>query len=156
MQVEILNKGQTFEVPSSIVTFLAVGAETGGAFSLFECRVAPQQGAPLHRHNDDEAFLVLEGTFQFQIEDQRVQRGKGEFAFVPKNTPHTFLNLNKDTEGRLLIITLPAGGHEGFFAAAGERKDSASAPFSTEPPDFQKLMTVGKQHGFEILMQPPA
>jgi quercetin dioxygenase-like cupin family protein len=128
-----------------------VGTDTGGSFSLFECRVAPQQGAPFHRHSDDEAFLVLDGTFQFQIDEQRLQRGKGEFAFVPKNTPHTFLNLNTDNEGRLLIITLPAGNHEGFFTEAGE-KVSASAPFSTEPPDLEKLMTVGKRHGFEFLM----
>jgi quercetin dioxygenase-like cupin family protein len=151
MQPETHNKGQTFQVPSSIITFLAVGADTGGSFSLFEARVAPQQGAPFHQHSDDEAFLVLEGTFQFQIAEQCLQRGKGEFTFVPRNTPHTFLNLNADTEGRLLIITLPAGNHEGFFAEAGE-KVSASAPFSTELPDLEKLVTVGKRHGFEILM----
>jgi quercetin dioxygenase-like cupin family protein len=151
MQSETPRKGQTFQLPSSIITFLAVGAETGGSFSLFEARVAPQQGAPFHRHSDDEAFLVLEGTFQFQVEEQRLQRGPGEFAYVPRNTPHTFLNMSADNEGRLLIITLPAGNHEGFFAEAGE-KASASDPFSTEPPDLEKLMTVGKRYGFEILL----
>ncbi|MBZ0282882.1 MAG: cupin domain-containing protein [Anaerolineae bacterium] len=155
MQLETPRKGQTFELPSSIITLLAVGADTGGSFSLFECRVAPQQGAPFHRHSDDEAFLVVEGTFQFQIDEQRLQRGAGEFAFVPKNTPHTFLNTNADNEGSLLIITLPAGNHEGFFAEAGE-KVSASAPFSRELPNLEKLVTVGKQHGFEFLLPPQA
>lgn len=59
------SKGQTFQVPSTIVTFLAVAADTSDAFSLFEGRVAPRQGPPLHRHQDDEAFLVLEGAFDF-------------------------------------------------------------------------------------------
>ncbi len=151
MQSETPKKGQTFELPSTIVTFLAVAADTGGNFSLFECRIAPQQGAPLHLHSDDEAFLVMEGTFEFQLEEQRLQRGVGEFFFVPKNTPHTFFNPSMQ-EGRLLIITLPAGGHERFFAEAGELKASPSAPFSTEPPDLEKLVTVGKRYGFEILL----
>ena len=101
---------------------------------------------------DDEAFLVLEGTFQFQIEGQNLQHGPGEFAFVPRNTPHTFLNTSAENEGCLLIITLPAGNHEGFFAEAGEPKASSAAPFSTEPRDIEKLVTVGKRHGFEILL----
>src|SRR5215475_1588765 len=156
MHSEKSHKGQTYELPSTIVTFLAVGADTGDSFSLFEGRVAPQQGAPLHQHTDDEAFLVLEGTFQFQIEDKRLQRGPGEFAFVPRNTRHTFLNTSPEKEGRLLIITLPAGNHERFFAEAGDPKDSSSAPFSTEPPNLEKLVTVAKRHGFEILLPDPS
>jgi|SRR5215471_12156081 len=152
MQPETLRKGQSFQVPGTIVTFLAVSADTGGSFSFFNARVAPQQGPPLHQHNDDEAFLVLEGTFQFQIEEQHLQLGPGEFAFVPKKTPHTFLNMNAEKEGRLLIITLPAGYHEGFFAEVGEAKASASAPFSTDPPDIEKLVTVGKRYGIGILL----
>lgn len=151
MQSETSLERQTFELPSSIITFLALGADTGGSFSLFECRVATQQGAPFHRHSDDEAFLVLEGTFEFQIEKQRLRRGTGEFIFVPKNTPHTFLNMSADNDGRLLIITLPAGNHEGFFAEAGE-KVSASDPFSTELPNLEKLVRIGKQYGFEFMM----
>src|SRR5215469_13606207 len=120
MQPETLRKGQSFQVPGTIVTFLAVSADTGGSFSFFNARVAPQQGPPLHRHTDDEAFLVLEGTFQFQVEEQRLHLGPGGFAFVPRMTRHTYLNSGAGQEGRLLIITLPAGPHERFFAAAGE------------------------------------
>jgi len=154
MQSETLRKRQVFEVPATIVTFLALAADTGGSFSLFEYRVAPQQGIPLHRHSDDEAFLVLEGTLQFQIEEQHLDLGPGEFAFVPKQTPHRYLNTSVENEGRMLAITLPAGSHEGFFAEIGELKADASGPFSTKSPDIEKIMRVGKRYGFEIL--PPA
>jgi mannose-6-phosphate isomerase-like protein (cupin superfamily) len=154
MQSELPIKGQTFEVPSTIVTFRAVAADTGGVFSLFDCRIAPRQGAPLHQHSDDEAFLIIEGTFQFQIDNQYFQRGKDDFVFVPKNTPHTFLNMGTE-EGRFLIITHPAGAHERFFAEVGELKASASASFSTQPPDIEKLVTVGRRYGFEILLPSP-
>ncbi len=148
------SKGQTFQMPSTIVTFLAVAADTGDAFSLFEGRVAPRQGPPLHRHQDDEAFLVLEGTFHFHVEDQHLQLGPGGFAFIPKQTIHTFLNSSAEQEGRLLILTLPAGYHERFFAEVGEPKADPSASFSTQPPDLAKLVTVGKRYGIEIL--PPS
>jgi quercetin dioxygenase-like cupin family protein len=154
MQSETLRKGQVFEVPATMVTFLAIAADTGGSFSLFEYRVAPQQGIPLHRHSDDEAFLILEGTLQFQIEEQHLNLGPGEFALVPRQTPHRFLNGSAEKEGRILAITLPGGSHEGFFAEIGELKADASGPFSTKTPDIEKIITVGKRYGFEIL--PPA
>lgn len=144
---------QVFEVPSTIVAYRAVTADTGGAFSLFEGRIAPRQGPPLHSHPDDEAFLILEGSFEFQVGDQRLRRGPGEFAFVPKQTPHAFRNTG-EAEGRLLFITLPAGPHERFFADVGEPKADFATLFSTEPPDIEKLMTVGRRHGFEILGPP--
>ena len=154
MQYETLRKGQVFEVPATIVTFLAIAADTGGSFSLFEYRVAPQQGIPLHRHSDDEAFFVLEGTIEFQIKEQHVHLGPGEFAFVPKQIPHRYHNRSSEKEGRMLAITLPAGDHERFFAEIGELKADASGPFSTNPPDIEKIMRIGKLYGFEIL--PPS
>jgi quercetin dioxygenase-like cupin family protein len=153
MNMETRNKGLFFQVPSTIVAYRAVAADTDGAFSLFEGRVAPHQGPPLHSHPDDEAFLIVEGSFEFQIGDQRIRRGVGEFALVPKQTPHAFRNTG-DHEGRLLIITLPAGPHERFFAEVGEPQADFATPFSTEPPDLEKLMAVGKRHGFEILGPP--
>ena len=87
MQSETLRKGQVFEVPATVVTFLAIAADTGGSFSLFEYRVAPQQGIPLHRHRDDEAFFVLEGTIEFQIKEQHVHLGPGEFPLSPNRYP---------------------------------------------------------------------
>jgi quercetin dioxygenase-like cupin family protein len=154
MQSETLRKGQVFEVPATMVTFLAIAADTGGSFSLFEYRVAPQQGIPLHRHNDDEAILILEGILQFQIEDQYLNLGPGEFAFVLRQTRHRFLNESAEKVGRILAITLPGGNHERFFAEIGELKTDAAGPFSTKPPDIEKIMTVGKRYGFEVL--PPS
>jgi quercetin dioxygenase-like cupin family protein len=154
MQSETLRTGQLFEVPATIVTFLALAADTGDSFSLFEYRVASQRGIPLHRLSDDEALLVLDGTMQFQIEEQYLNLGPGEFAFVPKQTPHRYLNRSAENERRLLAITLPAGKHEGFFAEIGELKADASGPFSAKPPDIEKIMRVGKRYGFEILPPP--
>ena len=154
MQIDAPRKGQSFHLPATLVTLLAVAADTGGSFSLFDARVAPQQGIPLHRHADDEAFLVLEGTFQFQVEDQQLSLGPGGFAFVPRHQLHRYANSHEQQEGHMLIITLPAGSHEGFFAEAGKPAASPFDPISMQPPDVEKLMTVGKRYGFEILPPP--
>lgn len=154
MQSKQLSKGQSFQVPGTIVTFLAIAADTHGSFSLFEYRVAPDQGIPFHTHNDDEAFLVLEGKIQFQVGEQQLQLGPGEFAFVAKQTPHMYRNANAEQEGRMLAITLPAGYHEQFFAEIGEPKANASEPFSTTPPDIEKIVAAGKLYGFEVLPPP--
>jgi len=45
-----------------LVTFYALGDDTGGAFTLFEEALAPQDRAMPHlHHEEDQAFYVLEG-----------------------------------------------------------------------------------------------
>lgn len=154
MQSKQLSKGQSFQVPGTIVKFLAIAADTHGSFSLFDGRVAPGQGIPFHQHSDDEAFLILEGAFQFQVGEQQLHLGPGEFAYVTKQTPHMYRNASDEQEGRMLVITLPAGNHEQFFAEIGEPKADASEPISTTPPDIEKIVAAGKLYGIEILPPP--
>ena len=55
---------QIMRVLGNLVTFKALAADTGGAYTLVETRTAPGQGMRPHlQHYDDEAFLVLEGTY---------------------------------------------------------------------------------------------
>ena len=49
-----------------LITFKALGEETGGEYSLYEQTVPPQLGVPPHiHHSETEAFYVLEGEFEF-------------------------------------------------------------------------------------------
>lgn len=154
MQLQSPEKGRIFQFPGAVVTFRAVAADTGGAFSLFDGRIGPQQGVPLHlQHYDDEAFFVLEGTFHFQIGNQQVQLGPGEFAFVSKETPHAWLNIGTG-EGRLLFLTLPGGFHERYFAEIGEPVTTTSGPLPMGAPDVEKMIAAGQRCGIEVL--PPA
>jgi mannose-6-phosphate isomerase-like protein (cupin superfamily) len=42
-----------------------------------------------HKHdNEDEMFLVLEGTLQMEFRDKTVEIKKGEFIIVPKGVEH--------------------------------------------------------------------
>ncbi|WP_320670669.1 cupin domain-containing protein [Patulibacter defluvii] len=76
-------------------------------------------GPPLHHHDFDEAFHVLEGELTFQLGDERRTAGPGETVFAPAGSVHTLANLS-DRPARYLIVCTP-GGFERYFArlAAG-------------------------------------
>ena len=76
-------------------------------------------GPPLHHHDFDETFYVLEGELTFQLEDEVFTRTRGELAFAPRNVPHTFANLS-GADARTLIICTPAGF--GFGTIPGDHR----------------------------------
>lgn len=49
-------------------------------------------GPPLHTHDFDEAFYMLEGELIFQVDDALTTKGAGELSFAPRNVPHTLAN----------------------------------------------------------------
>ena len=63
---------------------------------------------PLHRHDFDETFYLLEGELTFQLGDDVFTRRAGELAFAPRGVPHTYANLSAIPARALLVIT-PAG-----------------------------------------------
>jgi quercetin dioxygenase-like cupin family protein len=68
--------------------------ESDGRVALVENRVpARWEGPPLHHHDFDEAFFVLEGELKFQVDDELRTTGPGELAFAPRNVPHAPANL---------------------------------------------------------------
>ena len=59
-------------------TVLLRSEESGGAVSMIENRVpAGWEGPPLHHHEFDEAFYVLEGELTFQLGDELGHRVRG-------------------------------------------------------------------------------
>jgi quercetin dioxygenase-like cupin family protein len=79
------------------------------------------KGPPLHRHDFDEAFYVLEGELTFQLRDELFTRRAGELAFAPRNVPHTYAN-RSDAVARALIVCTPAGFERYFARMAAERE----------------------------------
>lgn len=144
-------KGQAVQFTGTIVQFRALAADTNGAFSLFETRVAPQQGTMPHfQRNDEEGFLVLEGTFIFQIGDEQQQLGPGGFTYVRKGVTHAFFNPGPEV-GRMLIITTPGGYHDQFFAEIGDPAPGLEGPIPLDPPDVGRIIAASQRIGMEII-----
>jgi quercetin dioxygenase-like cupin family protein len=103
--------------------------QTGGEVSVIEIGAsAGRKGPPLHHHDFDEAFYMLEGELTFQLHDERFTRGPGELAFAPRGVPHTYANLS-GASARALLVCTPAG-FERYFARIAAKLEGV------EPPDW--------------------
>ena len=103
--------------------------QSAGHVSIMENLVrAGSAGPPLHKHDFDEAFYMLEGELIFQVEDALITKRAGELAFAPRNVMHALAN-HSDADARYLLVCTPAGfeRHWARIAAASQ---------GVEPPDW--------------------
>lgn len=108
-------------------TVLLSGDDTGGRFTLIDMYVPPGGGPPMHRHDYEETFVILDGRLDLTFRGIIQVAGAGTAVNVPANAPHQFRN-SSDAPARLLCISAPPGQDE-FFAAIGDR-----VPGRTSPP----------------------
>ena len=111
----ITRPGDLLPLPGAgTIACLARAQETGGSMSAFELTIPAKGGPQAHAHSrEDEIWYVLEGDFRFKTGDRLFSGTTGSLAFGPRTVPHAFQNVG-DSDGRLLVITAPAG-LEAFF-----------------------------------------
>jgi quercetin dioxygenase-like cupin family protein len=69
---------RTLWVMGELLTQKIPGRTTGGAYSLFEVATPPGAGPPPHvNHREDEAFYVLEGGYEFLVDEHRLRAEAG-------------------------------------------------------------------------------
>jgi quercetin dioxygenase-like cupin family protein len=96
-------------LPNLTTNVLLRSEETGGHVSVTEIVVPPHSaGPPLHTHDFDEAFYILEGELIFQVDDALVAKGAGELSFAARNVAHTLAN-HSDAPARYVLVCTPAG-----------------------------------------------
>ena len=146
--------GSTYSVVGDKYVFLTTGAETNGAYAVFEFFIPPGGGSPPHLHTrEDEAFAVIDGQFEFHVAGKVERRGPGEYLFAPRNIPHFFHNAGT-TVGHMICIVTPAG-LENFFAEFGTRlasRDAAAIP--PGPEEIARLKAAAPKYGLELLPPP--
>ena len=142
----------TYYLAGILLRFLV--RDPGAGYCLVEALVGPGAGPPPNRHPaDDEAFYVLDGTFEFGIGSETRIAKNGDFVRVPNGEIHTFKNISQEP-GRLLIMNAPGTLHVSFFSQAGEPMPSGTKelPSPSGPPDVGRLLEVGRQNGMEFLV----
>jgi quercetin dioxygenase-like cupin family protein len=125
-------------MPNEPPKVLLRGEESDGQVAIVDLSGGGRP--PLHHHDFDEAFYVLEGELTFQLGDEVFTRGAGELAFAPRGVAHTYANLSGAPARALLVIT-PAGFERYFARMAAERQ-------GIEPPEWARqpvpaVTTVG-------------
>ena len=64
-------------------------------------------GPPAHHHDIyDEAFYVLSGAMEFEVDDVTAEVPAGSMAWVPRGAIHAFRNPSAVT-ARILVVTTP-------------------------------------------------
>jgi len=102
-------------VNSNILDVKISGTDTDGLLAIFEqTSLSPGRGTPLHfHHSQDEIFYVIEGTYYFQVGDDKYELSTGESIFLPMKVPHAWTQ--KSEKGKMLVVLQPAGKLEQFF-----------------------------------------
>jgi len=147
-------KDNTYHLFGNLIRFHANSPDTGGAYCLVESLTAPGAGAPPNRHpGEDEAFYVLDGTFEFSVEGKTITATSGQFVKIPDGAVHAFRNAG-DAPGRLLIINSPGTMHDAFFSEAGDPLplETRELPAPTgEAPNIPAIIAIAEKHGMQFM-----
>ena len=113
-----------------------------GAYVIMEVTMR-SQGPPLHVHSGhEEAFYVIEGECEFEMDGKTVRATPGTFLLVPRGAAHKF-RLVSPEPAKLFKIASPPG-----FEKFLEEIDGVS--------DINRIAEASKKHSVEFLEEPPA
>lgn len=104
-------------VNANILDLKISGKDTDGDLAIFEqTSLSPGKGTPLHiHHTQDEIFSILEGSYYFQVGEDKYTLNKGDSIFLPRKVPHAWTQISKSA--KMTVIVQPAGKLEEFFLA---------------------------------------
>src|SRR5687767_11108665 len=113
--------GQATWFFNALMTTKASVAETAGAYSLTEHLVTAASNPPMHVQTDeDEAFYVLDGEIELEVDGEVVVGTPGTFAFVARGAAHCFRVLTPTARMLVICSGKPADNLEDFFLGMGE------------------------------------
>ena len=128
-------------------TITADTGRTGGAFTLLENVIGPNQGPPKHIHRrEDEMRYVPDGNFRFIADDRIFDAPEGAFVFVPRGTAHCFQNLEA-RPSRILAMFTPSG-MERFF-----EEHALLPPGAVDPERYRE---IAERNWMEVVGPPLA
>ena len=126
--------------PGERCLILTSAADTGGAFSVVEIISQPGDGTPVHIHrNEDEHFIILEGTARFLYGDKTFDLAAGSSVSAGKNIRHAWCN-PFHSPFRMLAIASPGGCEEALRMIANG--------------DVTDKLALAKQFDIEVLGPP--
>jgi quercetin dioxygenase-like cupin family protein len=130
------------EMPANAPKVLLRSEQSGGVLSVIE--LTGSGTPPLHRHDFDETFCVLEGELTFHLDGELFTRRAGEVAFAPRGVPHTYANLS-DASARALLVCTPAGFERYFDRIAANITGVQPPPEAAKP--IPEVITLGPPIG---------
>jgi uncharacterized cupin superfamily protein len=145
------DEGQATWFFNALMTTKAAMSETAGAYNLSEHIVTAASNPPMHvQMDEEEAFYILEGEIEFEVDGQVALATPGTFAFVARGAAHTFRVLT-DTARMLVICSgKPADNLEDFFLGMGTPATERELP-TPGAPDVEKLVVLCDRTGIALV-----
>jgi quercetin dioxygenase-like cupin family protein len=135
-------EGKAYQLGPLKMAFKRNDVDGEGSYSMFESLEVPGASVALHRHRTfQETFIVLDGSFLFEVDGERRSLGKGEMLVIPRGATHGFMCTSPEP-GRMLTISSPAGVFEAFVADISAANASGSEA---------EARAVFARHSFELL-----
>ncbi|MDD9998641.1 MAG: cupin domain-containing protein [Chloroflexota bacterium] len=94
--------------PGQVVREVVGEAQGSSSVSMQHFEVEPGSVTPLHRHDVDEAILVLGGALRVRIEDEWSVAEAGDVCVFPADTPHGFVGAGDGTSKIMVVFPIPA------------------------------------------------
>jgi quercetin dioxygenase-like cupin family protein len=139
--------GDTVQFLDQVYRMKASGGQTGGLFGLVEVSTPQGSGPPPHVHErEDEAFYVLEGSYEVAVGDDRFDAREGSFILAPRSVPHGYVV--SEGPARHLGFVFPSGWETFFHDVVRATGASAPAP--------AVIAELAKERGVTLLGPPPA
>ncbi|GAA4322602.1 hypothetical protein GCM10023149_23050 [Mucilaginibacter gynuensis] len=135
-----MEPGKQFIVFGHFFNMLVTGDETDGRYFIYEDVTPPGAGPPPHTHPDEELFYIIEGDYEFILNDlsKPFKVAPGKLVKIPANAVHCFKNVGT-TPGRTITMLLP-GELEQYYRAVGTQVfDANQIPDLSKTPDYANM-----------------
>jgi len=130
-------KDKPFDFHGAKFTIKVLTSETNDSYTILDVVHPPKLGPALHLHpNGSETFYIIEGNYEFILDEKSIIGKPGDTIFVPKETPHRFVVGEKG--GHALVISPPE--LEFYFFKVSELLDKGEVSYQLES-------NIGKQYG---------
>ena len=138
-------EGKALWVLNGLYELKATSDETGGTLTVGETTIPAGAGPPPHVHVGPEAVYVLEGKLRYQIGDETLEGGPGDFFYIPEGN---WENFDPTETVRLLIFWMQPGMTE-FFEEVGEPAQKRELPPPSEP-DIDSVVAAAERRGMQM------
>lgn len=135
-----------------LVSQLAGGADTGGAFDLVESKMRKGTEPPPHVHaREDELFYILAGEIKVFVDGKVFAVSASECVFLPRQTPHAYLI--ESAEVHVLALMTPGGFLDAInkMNAPARMMEIPSDSETYSTADLTETMGVFSTYGVQLL-----
>ena len=136
---------------NALMTTKATMSQTAGAYSLTEHLVTSASNPPMHvQLDEDEAFYMLEGEIEFEVDGVVTTATPGTFAFVARGAAHRFTVLTETARMLVICSGKPVDNLEDFFTGMGDPATERALP-TPSAPDEHRLVELCARTGIELV-----